>query len=88
MEVRCEIELPEEVLRSLGYTKEDASLRLRRELAVHFFEKGVLGFGQARQLAGQGVWDFLELLRERKISLHYDKVEYEQDAETVERLAE
>jgi predicted HTH domain antitoxin len=87
MEVKCEIMLPEQVLRSLGYRKEDAGQHLKRELAVYFFEKNVLGFGQARQLAALSVWDFLELLRERRIPLHYDIVEYEEDSETITRLA-
>jgi predicted HTH domain antitoxin len=46
----------------------------------------MLGFGQARQFSGLSVWEFLDLLRERRIPLHYDFSEYEEDSETVGRL--
>ncbi|MBE7546072.1 UPF0175 family protein [Candidatus Kuenenia sp.] len=52
-----------------------------------FFEKKLLSFGQARQFSGLSVWDFLEFLRERKIPLHYDLAEYEEDLETIRELS-
>jgi len=48
----------------------------------------VLSFGQARQLAELSVWDFLELLRERKVALHYGIPEYEEDLKTIQDLSQ
>lgn len=85
-EYRFEITLPEKVLSFLGLPRKDLEKGLKRELAVHFFQSEVLSFGQARELSGMSVWDFIDLLRDRKTSLHYGLLEYEEDSETVERL--
>ncbi len=85
-EYRFEITLPEKVLSFLGLPRKDLEKGLKRELAVHFFQSEVLSFGQARELSGMSVWDFIELLRDRKTPLHYGLLEYEQDSETAERL--
>lgn len=86
MEMKCEISVPEKIVKVLGYRKESMSDALKRDLAVYFFEKHMLGFGQARQFSGLTVWEFLDFLRERRIPLHYDFLEYEEDSETIERL--
>jgi len=85
-EYRFEITLPEKVLSFLGLPRKDLEKGLKRELAVHFFQSEVLSFGQARELSGMSVWDFIELLKDRKTSLHYGLLEYEEDSETVEKL--
>jgi predicted HTH domain antitoxin len=33
------------------------------------------------------IWDFLELLRERKVPIHYDLKEYEEDLKTIQELS-
>jgi len=86
MEMKCEISVPEKIIKVLGYRKEGMSDAIKRDLAAYFFEKHMLGFGQARQFSGLSVWEFLDLLRERRIPLHYDFSEYEEDSETVGRL--
>ena len=85
-EYRFEITLPEKVLNFLGLPRKDLEKGLKRELAIHLFQSEVLSFGQARELSGMSVWDFIELLKDRKTSLHYGLLEYEEDSETVERL--
>ncbi len=85
-EYRFEITLPEKVLNFLGLPKKELEKGLKRELAIHFFQSEVLSFGQARELSGMSVWDFIELLRDRNTPLHYGLLEYEEDSETVERL--
>jgi len=86
MEMKCEISVPEKIVKVLGYPKEGMSDAIKRDLAAYFFEKNMLGFGQARQFSGLSVWEFLDLLKDRKIPLHYNLIDYEEDAETVERL--
>ncbi len=47
--------------------------RLRIELALRLYEKGIASLGQARRIAGLSKWDFLELLAGEGIPIHYNK---------------
>ena len=85
-EYRFEITLPEKVVNFLGLPRKELEKGLKRELAIHFFQSEVLSFGQARELSGMSVWDFIQFLKDRKIPLHYGLLEYEEDSETVEKL--
>lgn len=76
------LEIPEEILHITKMTPDE----LRVELALHLFETGKLSFGKARELAGVTVWEFQDLLGKRKISIHYDLEEYEEDLQTLSRL--
>ncbi|MBU1290819.1 UPF0175 family protein [bacterium] len=87
MTVRCDIEIPEKVVRTLGLRESEISEMLKKELSAYFFERNLLSFGQARQFAGLSVWDFLGFLRERKIPLHYDLAEYDEDLKTIMELS-
>lgn len=86
MPVKFEISLPEKVIGTLGIAESEVGSSLKKELAVTFFHRNILSFGQARQLAEMSVWDFIELLRDRRIPLHYDILEYEEDLKTVQGL--
>ncbi len=83
---KCYVEIPEDTLKALGIPKQEANKAIRQELAVYLFEKGKLSFGQARRLSGLSVWDFIELLRDRKVPLHYDVAELEEDLKTLEEI--
>jgi predicted HTH domain antitoxin len=87
MSVRCDIEIPEKVIKMLGFRESEISELLKRELSAYFFERSLLTFGQAREFAGLSVWDFLGFLRERKIPLHYDLAEYDEDLKTIRELS-
>jgi predicted HTH domain antitoxin len=87
MPFKCDIEIPENVLKSLGLRESEVSSVIKKELAAFFFQRGVLSFGQARQFAEMSIWDFIEFLKERKIPLHYDLSEYEEDLKTIEEIA-
>ncbi|HLF87809.1 MAG TPA: UPF0175 family protein [Anaerolineales bacterium] len=76
------IEIPREVLYSAKMTAEE----LRQELAVLLFQQDKLSFGKAREMAGKTVWDFLQLLGSKGISIHYDVAEYEEDLKTLKDL--
>lgn len=75
-------EIPREVLQSSRMTAQE----LRRELALHLFERDKLSFGKARELAEMSVWDFQQFLGSRGISVHYDVEAYENDRETLRKL--
>lgn len=87
MLVKCEITLPENIIKTLGFRESEVGPALKKELAVYFFQRNLLSFGQARQFADLSMWDFLELLRERKVPLHYGIPEYEEDIKTIKKLA-
>jgi len=84
--MQFEISLPETVAGVLGLTEAEGGQTLRKELAAYFFERQILTFGQARQWAETSVWDFIDLLRERKIPYHYDVHELEEDLQTIKAL--
>lgn len=76
------IEIPKEVLHVTHMTPDE----LRRELAVHLFQRGRLSFGKARELADMTAWSFQQLLGVRGIPVHYDVEDYEQDLNTLKAL--
>ncbi len=81
-----QLEVPENILQVLGIDRKNVSRLLRLELAAHYFEKGDLSFGQAREMAGISIYDFLDFLRKRGIPLRYDVSDLEEDLRTIERL--
>jgi predicted HTH domain antitoxin len=86
MSVTCELTLSEDVVHVLGWRKGDIERSVKQELAVHFFQRNLLSFGQARQLAELSVAEFIDLLRERKIPLHYGMSDYEEDLKTIQEF--
>ena len=86
MLVKFEISLPEKVIGTLGIAESEVGSSFKKELAITYFNRNVLSFGQARQLADMSVWDFIELLRDRRIPLHYDILEYEDDLKTIKEV--
>ena len=80
---RVVIEVPENLRVPPGELEE----RLRIELALRLYEKGIASLGQARRIAGLSKWDFLELLAREGIPIHYEEEELKQDLEVAERLA-
>jgi predicted HTH domain antitoxin len=83
------IELPVDLRDALRVPPAEQESRLRRELAIRLYEKGLLSFGKARELADLSKWDFYELLAAEGIVRHYDLEELEADLalKRSERLA-
>lgn len=84
--IKCDLTLPEKVIKALGLEEQEIASTLKKELAVYFFQRNLLSFGQARQLSELSIWDFLDLLRERKVPLHYGIPEYEEDLTSIQNL--
>ena len=80
---RVVIEVPE----SLRVPPGELEKRIRIELALRLYEKGIASLGQARRIAGVSKWDFLELLAKEGIPLHYGEEELREDLEVARRLA-
>ncbi|WP_274428093.1 UPF0175 family protein [Desulfosarcina sp. BuS5] len=71
------MEFNDEIQDALRIPPDEQEGRLRRELALRLYEKGLLSLGKARQLAGMEKCNFLLLLAQDGISRQYDKKELE-----------
>lgn len=80
---RVVIEVPE----NLRVPPDELEERLRVELALRLYEKGIASLGQARRIASLSKWDFLELLVKEGIPIHYGGEELKEDLEVAKRLA-
>ena len=80
------LEMPAELKEALRVPPEEQLARLRRELAVRLYQKDLLSFGKARELAGMSKWEFHFLLGEEGIVRRYDAEELEEDLRTLESL--
>jgi len=77
-----EIEISDDILQATGMSEEE----LRREIAVMLFQIEKLTLGQASKLAGMSQLQFQHLLASRRIPVHYDVAEFEEDLNTLQRL--
>ena len=84
--VTVKMNVPEDVLVAARISKRYAASEFRKELAVHLFERGVLSFGKSTQLAGMSKWDFMSMLGSRKIALHYDAEDLDEDLKILGKL--
>jgi len=82
------IEIPAKIAKSIKLPEGEVEERIRKELAIRLYEKGLLGFGKARELAGMTKWEFHELLAKEKVIRKYDFEELEKDKEIVRELIE
>ena len=81
------IEVPEGLIQAMRLPAEEIPNRIKEELAIRLYLKGILSFGKARQLAGMTRWDFHDLLGKEDIPRRYDIEELEDDLQTLEELA-
>lgn len=81
------LEIPGELAEAVRVPPEEKQARLRRELAVRLYEKGLLPFGKARELAEMSKWEFHLLLGEERIVRRYDVEELEEDLSTLEAIS-
>ncbi|MBI5606499.1 MAG: UPF0175 family protein [Deltaproteobacteria bacterium] len=86
MLLKVEMSLPAAIVKTLGLTESETALAIKKEMAAYFFQRHLLSFGQARLLAELSIWDFLDFLKVRKVPLHYDLSEYEEDSKTVQEF--
>lgn len=80
------LEIPPDLVDAIRLPFEEKLTRLRRELALRLYEKDLLSFGKARELAGMSKWDFHVLLGDEGIPRRYDLEELERDLKTLEAL--
>jgi predicted HTH domain antitoxin len=80
------INIEEDLVQAMKVPASEVQKRLKRELAVRLYEKGLLTFGKARELAEMSRWAFHDLLGEEGIERRYDMEELENDVKILEEL--
>ena len=80
------LEIPDEITEVLRIPPNECLARLRSELAIRLYQKGILSFGKARELAQMSKWEFHSLLGQENIERNYDLEELETDLETLKKL--
>ncbi len=81
------LEIPDELYRAIKLPAAEVPGRLKRELAVRLYAKGLLTFGKARELAEMTRWDFHDLLGEEETYRRYDVEELMEDIAVLEDLS-
>lgn len=76
------IEIARDVLDAARLTPDE----VRLELALYLYAQGKLSQGKARELAGMSLWEFRQHLAIRKIPVHYNINDFENDLQTLQRL--
>jgi predicted HTH domain antitoxin len=74
--------VPDEVLQSARMSGQE----MGETLALALFEREKLTLGQAARLAGMTQVQFQHLLSARKIAVHYDVPDFEQDIATLKAM--
>lgn len=73
------LRIPDSVVRGLRIPEGEAEQRLRQELAVALYARGLLSSGKAAELAGTTRLLFSDLLTQRNIPRHYEEEELSED---------
>lgn len=71
--------ISDDILQSARLTEEE----FKQEIAVLLFQKEKLTLAQASRFAGMTRLQFQHLLASRKIPVHYDVAEFEEDMKTL-----
>jgi predicted HTH domain antitoxin len=73
------ITIPDTIAGAIRIPEAHLQERLCEELAVTLYADGALSFGQARELAGVGKFEFGQLLSKHGTPRHYTNEELEDD---------
>ena len=76
------LEIPQDLLDSARLTIED----LKVEIAVALYANRRLSIGKARELAEMSLWQFRQVLAARRIPVHYDEADLDDDVATLREL--
>jgi len=76
------IEIPQDILDSARIKLPD----LKVELALLLYTQYRLSIGKARELANMSLWEFRQLLAFRKIPVHYDISDLNDDVATLKQI--
>ncbi len=76
------IEISDNIIKRARLSENEIQLRL----AILLFEEEMLTLGQASELAGLNKIIFQKELAKRKISIHYNEEDFENDWETIKKF--
>jgi predicted HTH domain antitoxin len=76
------IEIPQDILDSARIKLPD----LKIELALLLYSQNRLSIGKAKEFAEMSLWEFRQLLGVRKIPVHYDTDDLNDDMATLQRI--
>jgi predicted HTH domain antitoxin len=77
----ADIEIDDEVYEALKIPEAERDATVKTELAISLYDRGILSFGKARNLAGLSKLEFHQLLGNREIDRHYTRDELDEDIE-------
>jgi len=52
---------------------------IKLEHALDLYQKGKIGMGRAAKMADMSLWEILDIIRERRIPMHYTLKDVEED---------
>ncbi len=73
------IRIPRPIYRAMKLPEIQREKIILNELSFTLYERNILSFGKARELANMTKWEFHEELGKRKIERHYDIESFEED---------
>jgi len=76
------LEIPDNFLKKSNLTES----QLKVEFAIFLFSKNIMTLGQASNFANIDSFEFQKQLGERKISIHYDEKDFDDDLQTIKRV--
>jgi len=85
--MQLRINIPDNLIKAIKLPAEEIPDRLKQELAIRLYRKGMLSFGKARELSGMTVWNFHEFLAKEKINRRYGLEELNDDLQTIKALS-
>ncbi|MEK7867337.1 MAG: UPF0175 family protein [Planctomycetota bacterium] len=80
------LEIPEDVMAGMNLPEAERADRLRQELAIRLYAKGILNLGPARRLSGLTRWQFHELLAREGVVRSYALEDLEDDLSAIQGL--
>lgn len=78
----CLLKIPQDILDTARLTLDE----LKREMAVFLYAQGRISLGKAHELAEMSLWEFRQLLAFRRVSPHYEIMDFEEDITTLREL--
>ncbi len=73
------IRIPREIDIALKLPEKEKKTTLLKELALSLYQRDLLSFGKARELARMSKWEFYDLLGARGIERHYSVDDFQED---------
>jgi predicted HTH domain antitoxin len=80
------VEIPVELASAAGFDPHNLSAEATRLLALELYREDKVSLGRAAELSQMPVEQFMELLAQRNVPLHYGVNELDEDRRTLERL--